>query len=170
MIGVGSGPDLVVASIYAPPSAAGPFALAAAVCNQGSQPSPATEVRFYTSADASITGSLERPRAADVLIGTRAIGPLQPGQCDRQPTTATPPAGSGAFFLGAIVDEAGQIAELIACPSSANPTTCSTGRRSGSARAPTSQSPRSPRRLRRQRLRILEDAALARLWPCADRC
>jgi len=113
LIGFGSGPDLIVTSVTGPPSANAPFTLSSTVCNQGTQPSPGADVRFYASADATITGTLDSPASPDVLLGSRTVAALQPGQCDTGPADAIAPPGPGAFYLGAIVDEPGGVAELI---------------------------------------------------------
>jgi large repetitive protein len=113
LIGIGDGPDLVVTAVTGPPVASAPFAIAATVCNQGTQPSSSVDLRFYASVDPTITGAAEDPARADFLLGSRSVGPLAPGQCVSGSSSATPPPGPGAYYLGAIVDEAREVAELI---------------------------------------------------------
>jgi subtilase family serine protease len=111
-IAFGDGPDLVITAVSGPPSANAAFALASTVCNQGTRPSGGAELTFYASTDPTITSLADGPQP-DVILGTRAVGPLEPGQCDDGPASAVPPSGPGAFYLGAVIDEAAQVGELI---------------------------------------------------------
>jgi len=112
-IGIGDGPDLVITSLSVPPSGRFGFPLGATVCNQGTAPSGGFGVRFYASADPIITGFSESSLPSDLMLGSRFVDSLQPGQCDSTPTTTFAPQGTGAFYFGAIVDEDNQVAELI---------------------------------------------------------
>jgi hypothetical protein len=113
-LGIGVAPDLVVTALSGPPSANGSFPIAATVCNQGTEPSPGAGLTLYASTDTTITGYGEDPFEPDVFVGWGFVGPLQPGQCGAASSNAFAPWGiTGAFYLGAIIDEYGEVAELI---------------------------------------------------------
>jgi CARDB len=80
--------------------------LSATVSNGGADASPGFGVSFYLSTDANIT-------AADKLVCTQAAGaPLPAGQQTVVSLGCTiPPVSTGAYWLGAIADPGGLIAE-----------------------------------------------------------
>jgi subtilase family serine protease len=107
-IAIGIGPDLVVTSVSGPATAGtiGSITVNSTVQNLGTGNPPAFTVGFYLSTDAAIT-------PADLRIGSRAIASLPAGQSDFgnvQLTigAAVPP---GTYFLGAIADDTGAVAE-----------------------------------------------------------
>jgi hypothetical protein len=104
----------VIASVSGPPSAGALFRLASSVCNQGTEASNAATLWFYVSTDPTITSFSDDPATADILFASRSVGSLQPGQCDAESTEVVPPwLASGAFYLGAIIDELHWVPELI---------------------------------------------------------
>ena len=104
--------DLTITSLVGPPSGVGvtarALAVAATVKNTGSAPAGAFRVRFYLSSDATLD-------AADILLGAQAVDGLAVNgtlTTSVRPVipAATPP---GVYFLIAIADEAGTVAELL---------------------------------------------------------
>jgi subtilase family serine protease len=111
VIGVGWGPDLVVQSISGPPSVSpnSPLPLSITVCNQGTEPSPGTQVTVYLSADATITQT-------DTVLGGASVDGLGAGQCETVAANGFSPGywlSQGAYTLGAIVDPWNWVPELI---------------------------------------------------------
>ncbi|MFY2558123.1 CARDB domain-containing protein [Corallococcus terminator] len=113
--GVGSRPDFVVTSVTGPASVAPGQSFAALVtaCNVGTVPAMSI-VRLYLSADAVITSEVPLVPTSDVLLGEVILGMLSPGQCQTESKTVTASVPrEGAYTLGAIVDPALTMAELI---------------------------------------------------------
>jgi subtilase family serine protease len=94
---VGNGPDLTVAQVTAPPSLVpgSPLQTTVRICNQGTA-SGGASVDVFLSADATIT-------TLDTYGGGTAGPWLMPGQCG-DVTVNGPPASTGIWFVGAIVD------------------------------------------------------------------
>ncbi|MEL7370585.1 MAG: CARDB domain-containing protein, partial [Myxococcota bacterium] len=109
-VGFGNGPDLVVEALAAPPSADTAFTGNLTVCNQGTDFSGATDVLVYASTDAVIDTS----PTGDFVAGGASVPALQAGKCALVTTMLFPPPGPpGAFNLGAIVDPANFVTELV---------------------------------------------------------
>ena len=92
-------PDLVV-RISASANSLGPgdgFILNAAVRNQGSGASSSTTLRYYRSGDARIN-------TADALLGTAAVGRVEPSRTSRESLDLTAPSIGGTYYYGACVD------------------------------------------------------------------
>ena len=96
-----SQPDLVVQSARASVNTVAPstsFTLTAVVQNQGTADMPSsTTVRFYRSADATISTS-------DTEIGNSFVGALAASRSTSLTITATSPATAGTYYYGACVD------------------------------------------------------------------
>ena len=73
------------------------FALGATVGNRGGADAPATTVRYYRSADATITIS-------DTQVGTDAVDALATSGTSAESIALTAPATSGTYYYGACVD------------------------------------------------------------------
>ena len=96
-----STPDLVVGSpsvSNSSPVTGASFTLSATVRNQGSGPSAATTLRYYRSADATISG-------ADTQVGTDAMGALAASATSAESIGLTAPASAGRYYYGACVDD-----------------------------------------------------------------
>lgn len=117
LMGIGSGMDLVISSITAPPSVMGgtSFPVDVEVCNQGTSMSSATLVVLYHSQDTQITGDFESPMPpTDFGAAGIPVPSLMPGEC--VPLSGTAMAAvpfDGAWYLGGIVDELDDLPELI---------------------------------------------------------
>jgi subtilase family serine protease len=104
------GGDLVVSAFTVP--AKGGAGLAATVTdtttNQGAGSLGPTTTKFYLSTNSSFD-------AADVLVGSRAIGSLDPGASSSGSTTVSIPGGlaSGSYYLIAVADADKAIAETV---------------------------------------------------------
>ena len=106
-VAVGSGPDLVISSVVASPSAVsgGQVAVAVTVCNQGLQ-SAGAPVDLYFSLDGTITPQ-------DIWKGSLPPGPpLQAGGCAVLTGNVAAPSPDGVYMAGAIVDVANVLPEL----------------------------------------------------------
>jgi len=93
-------PDLVVASPSTSayePMTGGPFTLSATVSNSGNGSAEATTLRYYQSADATIT-------TADTQVGTSAIVKLAASGSAGGSVDLTAPATAGTYYYGACVD------------------------------------------------------------------
>ena len=93
-------PDLMVSSPAigaGAPGAGTTFTLSVAVSNQGEGAAAATMLRYYRSADATITSS-------DTKVGTNAIGELAASENSSQSLKLTAPASPGTYYYGACVD------------------------------------------------------------------
>ena len=100
-VGVPPAPDLVVGlptvSNSSPVTGAS-FTLSATVRNQGSGPSAATTLRYYRSADATISGT-------DTQVGTDAVGALAASGTSDESIDLTAPSSPGTYYYGACVDD-----------------------------------------------------------------
>ena len=97
---VGARPDLVVESPSvsdSSPDAGASFTLSATVRNSGEGGSVATTLRYYRSADATIT-------TGDTQVGMDAVGPLAASGTSDESIALTAPASSGTYYYGACVD------------------------------------------------------------------
>ena len=92
-------PDLVVVSLWVSdsrPASGAAFTLSATVRNEGDGDSPATTLRYYRSADATITSS-------DTQVGTDAVAALGASGRGSASVDLTAPA-AGTYYYGACVD------------------------------------------------------------------
>ena len=95
-----SSPDLVVASLAVSdsrPAEGASFTLSATVRNDGAGESPATTLRYYRSADTTIT-------ASDTEAGTAAVTALGGSGSGSASVDLTAPAAAGRYYYGACVD------------------------------------------------------------------
>ncbi|WP_438014371.1 CARDB domain-containing protein [Sorangium sp. So ce315] len=108
LLGVGHRPDLVVSAVSGPPALVpgSGFSASVTVCNQGTTPSHGGGVDVVLSADRAIT-------PLDVPAGSGHVPALSPGQCASVAVPASAYLPDGAYHLGAIVDPAGSLVELI---------------------------------------------------------
>ena len=96
----GKGPDLVVVSPTvsdSAPEAGATFTLSVTVRNGGDGSSAGTALRYYRSADVTITTS-------DAEVGTTAIGVLAPSASSSESVELTAPATPGTYYYGACVE------------------------------------------------------------------
>ncbi|WP_342379307.1 hypothetical protein NVS55_07625 [Myxococcus stipitatus] len=127
IVGIGDGADLVVTGIGMPASVrtnGSPVPATVTVCNQGSQSISSTFVNLYASMDDVLTPSMPGPgpgypAATDqAFLGSVPLQWLDPGQCRTLSTNVwpvLPPDAmgmSGAYYVGAIIDEQGAVPEL----------------------------------------------------------
>ncbi|MDE2904748.1 MAG: hypothetical protein OXQ28_01550 [Acidobacteriota bacterium] len=94
------GPDLVVESAAVDddtPEAGGSFDFSATVRNRGDGRSAATTLRYYRSANATISGG-------DAAVGTDPVGGLAAGAESRERIRLTAPLSVGTYYYGACVD------------------------------------------------------------------
>ena len=94
------GPDLIVESPRSTESSVAPrgtLRFGATVRNQGLGQSLATTLRYYRSADSTITTS-------DTAVGTDPIGALAGSATDRQSIGQRAPEAPGTYYYGACVD------------------------------------------------------------------
>ena len=105
------GPDYVVSKLVVPtPITKGTnFTITEATKNNGGAAGIQTTTRIYLSADKNLNV------ATDVLLGSRTIPGLNNGQASQANTTLTMPAStaSGTWFLIAVADAQGQLAEAV---------------------------------------------------------
>ena len=80
------------------PIAGASFTLSATVRNQGDGSSAATTLRYYRSADATISST-------DTEVGTDAVGALAVGATSDESIGLTAPASAGRYYYGACVDD-----------------------------------------------------------------
>ena len=93
-------PDLVVVSpsvSNSRPVAGATFTLSAMVRNDGDAPSPVTVLRYYQSADATIT-------TTDRAVGTDAVAGLAASGSASASVDLTAPSTPGTYYYGACVD------------------------------------------------------------------
>ena len=93
-------PDLVVdrpTVSESAPDAGAPFTLSATVRNRGDADAGATTLRYYRSADATIT-------SADTVVGTDAVGGLAAAGAGDESARLSAPSEPGAYYYGACVD------------------------------------------------------------------
>ncbi|HWN67365.1 MAG TPA: CARDB domain-containing protein, partial [Haliangium sp.] len=107
LIGVGHGPDLVVAGVTGPHSSwpNDTFQARARVCNQGQGPSPSTSVRIFVSPDGHSDGGSPPPWQPSP--GLTWVPGLAPGACANATGPAYAPGEPGGYVLGAVVDPEG---------------------------------------------------------------
>ena len=79
------------------PETGASFTLSATVSNAGDGESVAATLRYYRSADATIT-------ASDTAVGTDAVGALSASGTSAQSISLTAPATAGTYYYGACVD------------------------------------------------------------------
>ena len=94
-------PDLVVGSPTVSddgPVAGETFTLSATVRNDGDGDSAATTLRYYRSADATIT-------TADTEVGTDQVAGLAASASSDESVDVTAPSDAGAYYYGACVDD-----------------------------------------------------------------
>ena len=94
------GPDLVVGSPSvddSTPLTDASFTLTATVRNRGSDPAPATTVRYYRSGNARIS-------TGDVEVGSAGTAALAAAETREHSTALTAPAEAGTYYYGACVD------------------------------------------------------------------
>ena len=93
-------PDLRVGSVFASPDsmfAGASFTLAATVSNDGEAASSATTLRYYLSADTTIS-------SADTEVGTDAVAALDAGTSSVEAVVLTAPSTAGTYYYGVCVD------------------------------------------------------------------
>ena len=93
-------PDLEVGSPSVSddsPETGGSFTLSATVTNSGDGASARTTLRYYRSADATIT-------TADTSVGTDAVGALAAAGTSDESVALTAPSTAGTYYYGACVD------------------------------------------------------------------
>ena len=93
-------PDLEVRAATvtdADPEPGGAFMLSATARNAGAGESTSTTLRYYRSADATVS-------TGDTAVGTDAVAALAPGAKSPQSIPLTAPAGAGTYYYGACVD------------------------------------------------------------------
>ena len=93
-------PDLSVGSPTVSdsgPETSTAFTLSATVSNDGDGASAATTLRYYRSADATISSS-------DTQVGTDAVGALAAGGTSDESVALTAPSTAGTYYYGACVD------------------------------------------------------------------
>ncbi len=78
------------------PAAGARFTLSALVRNQGDGPSATTSLRYYRSADATIT-------AEDTEVGSDYVSPLNPLQSRAESIALSAPSTPGTYYYGACV-------------------------------------------------------------------
>ena len=99
-VGTPPAPDLVVGSPSvddSSPTTGASFTLSATVRNQGSGSSAATTLRYYRSADSSISSS-------DTAVGTDSVGGLSASGTSAESISVTAPSTAGTYYYGACVD------------------------------------------------------------------
>lgn len=103
-----SHPDLAISSITAPASASSDqsVGVTATVINASAVAAGSSTVSFYLSVDDVMSTS-------DTFLGSASVGALAAGASQAAGTTVVIPAGtaSGSYFIGAIVDAGGLVAE-----------------------------------------------------------
>ena len=93
-------PDLVVGAPSvddSSPTTGESFTLSATVRNQGDGSSAATTLRYYRSADSTISSS-------DTAVGTDPVGGLAASGTSAESTSVTAPSTAGTYYYGACVD------------------------------------------------------------------
>ena len=92
--------DLIVASVSASDDTPAPgqsFDLTATTSNRGTGASADTTLRFYRSADSTIS-------TGDTQVGTAAVSALSAGGTSSETITVTAPSAAGTYHYGACVD------------------------------------------------------------------
>ena len=111
--GFGFGPDLAVTQVNLPASADQPFTANVTVCNQGTAAASAHDLTLYASLDATIETPAVVPGTEDTFLGNAPVAGLNAGECSTVDVAASAPPSTGAFFVGAIVDEINAVIELL---------------------------------------------------------
>ena len=99
-VGTPPAPDLVVGTPTvsdSSPEVGESFTIAATVENQGSASSGSTTLRYYRSADSTISSS-------DTAVGTDHVGGLNPSGTSPESISVTAPSTPGTYYYGACVD------------------------------------------------------------------
>jgi len=103
------GPDLLVTSLTAPPTASpgGTLTVTDITANQGAGQAPASSTRFFLSANVTL-------EPGDTALQARGVGALDPGASSTATTTLVLPASiaTGTYYLLAQADGESTIAEL----------------------------------------------------------
>lgn len=105
---VGSGPDLVVSGVSAPPNAVVPGAslpISVQVCNRGGLSTPSSRVDVFLSRDATVTRE-------DSFVGSAPVDPLAAGACLSVSVSGSANGSEGLWFVGAIADPLQSLGEL----------------------------------------------------------
>ena len=89
-------PDLTIAALYGSQSA-GTISLSVQLRNSGNEASAATTLRYYQSADATIT-------ASDTEVGTVAVAAVDASDLSLKSISLTAPTATGTYYYGACVD------------------------------------------------------------------
>ena len=89
-------PDLTIAALYGSHSA-GTISLSVQLRNSGNEASAATTLRYYQSADATIT-------ASDTEVGTVAVAAVDASDLSLKSISLTAPTATGTYYYGACVD------------------------------------------------------------------
>src|SRR5262249_47502724 len=102
------GPDLTVTA-FAPPSTMTTGVsvnVNSTVTNQGGGAAPGSVVRFYLSVNISVDST-------DIVVGSRTVGPLGPGQSDTAAAALLIPPGTaaGSYWLIAVADDGNAVTE-----------------------------------------------------------
>ena len=98
--GGGSSPDLIVASPSVDDNTlttGQAFAFSATVRNQGNASATATTLRYYRSANATVS-------TEDTEVGTDAVSGLSPGGTSAESISLNAPSDAGTYYYGACVD------------------------------------------------------------------
>ncbi|WP_257460614.1 CARDB domain-containing protein [Archangium lipolyticum] len=112
-VSMGTGVDFAVTEVTGPASVRPGMSFDASitVCNQGDD-AASTTVELVFSSDTSVHPSSQYP--GDVYVSSATTGQMFPGQCRTiQLSDWTPSLAKGRWYLGGIVDPAGQHEELL---------------------------------------------------------
>ncbi|TSC26801.1 CARDB domain-containing protein [Corallococcus sp. Z5C101001] len=120
LLGVGSRPDLTIATLDVPPTVAPgqPFTATVKVCNVGTVTSPNAPVEVYVTSEPTLSVVSGPPPMSRMLAGTTFAPSLEPGECATRPVNASayPPPGTplpnATLYAGAIVDPTASVLEL----------------------------------------------------------
>jgi subtilase family serine protease len=113
--GLGFGPDLVITSVQAPTASQPDFTFPATleVCNQGTEPSPSTQVELKL-APQGVGSPVELP------AGNASVGALAPGACASVTADVSSAVPQGTWKLLARVDANAFVPELLESNNSAS--------------------------------------------------
>ncbi|QRN99926.1 hypothetical protein JRI60_13275 [Archangium violaceum] len=112
-VSMGTGVDFAVTAVTGPASVRPGFSFDASitVCNQGDE-AASTSVELVFSSDTSVRSSSQYP--GDVYVSSATTDLMLPGQCRTIPLSDQAPSlAKGSWYLGGIVDPAGQHVELL---------------------------------------------------------
>jgi hypothetical protein len=112
VMGMGFGPELVVASVTMPRVVNGSFAATARVCNQGTAFAPGAQVELFGSFDPAfdLPGMFG---GGDFPMGSAWANGLQPGACENVALNGFQPPIDGEGFVFARVDGSESVPELV---------------------------------------------------------